>query len=89
MNGDLVSKAPSLHETRPRTALRVVGEDIAEKNVRGRGLLLDGIFEHKTDYKGHLWLMVDCTGDYASTWEPIANVPEKIISRYLAKQPTT
>ena len=60
-------------------------EDIEEKNLDGETWLVDGIDDHRKTRHGKLEFLVRWAGPYEPTWEPRANLPEEIISRYFAR----
>ena len=60
-------------------------QDMAEKNSEGETWLVESIDDHRKKQRGKLEFRVRWVGPYEPTWEPRANIPEELISRYFAR----
>ena len=58
--------------------------DMQEKKIDGETWLVESLDDHRKTGRGKLEFLVRWTGPYERTWEPRANVPEELISRYFA-----
>ena len=59
--------------------------DLAEKNVEGETWLVESIDDHRRTRHGRYEFLVRWAGPYERTWEPRANIPEELVSRYFAR----
>ena len=83
---DRVTPAPAPESDAPASYPEAATEeDIEEKNLDGETWLVDGIDDHRKTRHGKLEFLVRWAGPYEPTWEPRANLPEEIISRYFAR----
>ena len=58
---------------------------MASKNREGETWLVDKRIDHRKSGKGRYEFQVRWVGDYEDTWEPRANIPEELVSRYFAR----
>lgn len=58
---------------------------LAAKILAGEAWLVDGLLQQRQKRNG-LQFLVQWAGEYESIWEPRANIPEELISRYFAQQ---
>ena len=60
-------------------------KDMQEKNIERETWLVESLDDHRKVARGKLEFLVRWAGPYERTWEPRANIPEELISRYFAK----
>ena len=83
---DRVTPAPTPESDAPMSYPEsATAEDMAEKNLEGGTWLVDSLDDHRKTRRGKLEFLVRWSGPYEPTWEPRANLPEEMISRYFAK----
>ena len=58
---------------------------MASNNREGETWLVDKLIDHRKSGKGRYEFQVRWVGDYEDTWEPRANIPEELVSRYFAR----
>lgn len=56
-----------------------------ENNLQEPARLVDKLEYHRVDRDGKLRFLLRCSGPYQPTWEPNANIPEDLVSRYLQR----
>ena len=83
---DRVTPAPAPESDAPMIYPEAAtAQDMAEKNAEGETWLVESIDDHRKKQRGKLEFRVRWVGPYEPTWEPRANIPEELISRYLAR----
>ena len=59
--------------------------DMQEKKIDGETWLVESLDDHRKNGRVKLEFLVRWAGPYERTWEPRANIPQELISRYFAK----
>lgn len=58
--------------------------DVLEKNIEGQTYVVDKLLEHNIEEDGTLHFLVKWLGYDEPTWQPRPDIPEELLSRYLA-----
>ncbi|MEM6472591.1 MAG: chromo domain-containing protein [Planctomycetota bacterium] len=86
VSADRVAPAPAPKSDAPiEYPEAATPKDLAEKNIEGESWLVDSLIDHRKMRDGKLEFLVRWSGPYEDTWEPRANIPEELISRYFAR----